>query len=215
MRNRLLFLALLVLAIPKQAISRPHRQRQPQKPDIHQNVLTVNASIGGIEEVAWTYGLEYERFLTPQSRFSIDVAASAYRGSTLGKVSSWQTRVNLNGYYIAPGLRYHPLKNYHLADPSIGAALLLGYEKRSEYHYGSSTYSGGISTKDEQFLGALLGQLSVNLHKYKPNKYQRIPVFGFFLSGGYIFCNTKPAEGYGNYTTHKYVQFGLRFGGHW
>ncbi len=200
---------LALKAIPL-ALHRPHHRVPKWHPDTHRNTATAHAGIGGVGAFAYTLGLEYERCFTKKRLFSIAVPVSRYKGGTFGGAHSGQIYNNIDGYYVAPGVCFHPMGSKYRVDPAIGAFLLLGHEKRLDSRYGDQGYSVE-SRRDEHFIGALLGQASVTF--YSPDYFV---AFGFFATGGYIFSHTHDTfSDQENSGDHLYLQFGVRLGAHW
>jgi hypothetical protein len=199
----------------------PDRHIVKRKPFVPTTqTLVGQIGLGGVGGYAATMsGLEYERFVTKPQWISVTCKLGGYLGGTLnllgGRLKNGEVWSQNRGYFVAPGMRFHPLRNLRYTDVGIGVFFPLGQDIRRDNAPGS--VSGGRTTA--HFLGAGVAELSVNL---RPRSQYRA-IVGFFANWGYCYANdpavyyTYPDSRYINHSEADplIVQVGLRFGTGW
>lgn len=196
-----------------------YTKAQKEKMYSSPHAITGNLGFGAVGGyAAASAGLEYERFVHPSGFLSATVLASGYLGGHLGlgplkEGDVWSQNY---GFFIAPGLRFHPIRHRHLIDLGIGINNAIGYGRRRD-DVGYGILHGSAKTVEKSFFGAVLGEFTANFLKGDWHGIQ-----SFFITGGYIYANAK-ARNY--FTPHGspahsendplYLQFGFRLGGRW
>lgn len=200
---------ILLSALSFTAQGQSHRQGRLAD---SKNVLTFNAGVGAAGFPAASLALQYERFLTSDSRLSADLSLVRYYGGSIYFGSEFgpgdPPRSKACGWYAAPGIRYHPLGNTHRVDLGLGGAVAIGaaHRRDTSHPYGSF---GFVNTTDDHLFAALLAQMNANFQA--SNGF----VFGLFLNGGYILADAAATAPKADEATPLYLQFGIKMGGRW
>ena len=166
------------------------------------NVLTAGFGMGVITRYFGAgAGVEYERFMDRDGLLSLCLPIVAYQGGELatGEFGYGDTRRGTTGYFLAPGLRLHPMGNRRRADLGLGAAIAFGRHGITDRHMDDK---GIISERSEEApLSAILVQAILNL------RFRNGFVLGWHMSGGPLL-SVGIAEG-------AMFQMGVRIGGAW
>ncbi len=220
MKRILLFTLIGLLSLSVQG-ARHKRFTRDEKRALYASpkAITGNLGLGAVGGyAAASLGLEFEQFIDSSGFLSATVKAAAYLGGHLGSgpIKEGEVWSQNYGYYVAPGIRFHPLRNWHSVDLGVGVAAALGYgRRRDDFSYGY--YKGGENTVEENFFGAVLGEITVNFRKRHWHGIQSI-----FVCGGYIYSNAKAriyTRTNGQLSNSEndpvYLQVGFRLGGRW
>lgn len=154
------------------------RSRLPYIKRGYKNVITLNApQIEVVHGLAgFNLGIEYERYIDKKGYFSVFLpfypkrAISQYFGRWggvhYGEILDWGSAI-----YFGPGLSFHPLRNIHRVDISIGLQYTVGtFESQTE------DYSGLIISSTSFSISTLSTILNINFHSK-----------GHFMTG--VYCN--------------------------
>lgn len=219
--KRIVLLVLIGLLSLSVQAARHKRLTRDQKRVLYASprAITGNFGLGAVGGyAAASIGLEYEQFIHPTSFLSATVKVSAFLGGHLGtgplrEGDVWSQNY---GYYAAPGIRFHPLRNWHSVDVGVGAAAALGYGRRRD-QFSYNYYTGGAWTVERNFFGAMQGEITVNFLEPHWHGIQSV-----FVCGGYIYSNAKAryyvrqnGEIANSENDPVYLQVGFRLGGRW
>lgn len=173
----------------------------------YKHVLTGQIGLGAaVNCFAASTGLEYERFLTKDGRWSATLPVVAYAGSTFGdKYDGDYVTARVSGIYAAPGVRYHLFGNTRRIDFSAGGSLALGRSNRED-RYWNDLSASSRRYEDHRLFGAVLAQANMYLHTNHRG------IFGAFLTGGYLFSSAATPV---SNDQRLFIQFGIRMGGKW
>lgn len=209
--KKILINTLLFLGCALAADARLHNHNRKIIPSTQ--AVTGNFALGAIGGYATLgVGIEYEQFLKRyNSNLSVTLKANAFMGGTItfGEIDENEVRSKNYGFFVAPGMRFHPLGNEHRVDLGLGITAPLGSGNRRDMLKGSYFSSPIVETTRHDFFGAVLGEVTSNFQFSN-----RKALFSLFAIGGVIYSNAKVTLK-DTYNDPLYLQFGLRLGGRW
>jgi hypothetical protein len=169
----------------------------------YSNVLTINAPnlivAGKFFGAAW--GAQYERYFGKKGYLSADIPV--YFTSTCfdhaGENRPGVPYRKAKAYYIAPGLRFHPLGNNRGADLSLGFCYGIGMMRQYTFLLQSNNYQTDTLSTESKPISLVAVSMHLNFHT--TNHF----ICGLYVDLGQSFLPNKE--------NGSYVQVGLKLGG--
>lgn len=187
--------------------------------NMFKHAITGHFGVGTVSGFfASSLGLEYEQFFTNRHFFSVTLEGVGYLGGHIGfgPLKEGDVWSQTYGYYLAPGLRFHPIGNKYFLDPGLGISFPFGVATRRD-HVGQKPMPGVVDATIQQFLGAVLAEMTLNMQAVS----RRVTI-SIFITGGPIYA--RPETRTYDFMNQKHfvvnndpwvLQFGVRFGGRW